>query len=77
MDACHLLISAGADVNAQLKSGDTALHRASFSGKLEVVKLLLRSGATPSSGAYGMTPLHKVILVLFTFSFSPVCLIST
>src|SRR5690554_3671957 len=39
------LITHGAQVNAQSKDGNTALHMAAREGKLEVVELLLWSGA--------------------------------
>jgi hypothetical protein len=39
------LLDAGADVNAALESGETALIRAASQGRLEVVRLLLAAGA--------------------------------
>lgn len=49
-------------MNAKLKSGDTALHRASYTGKEQVVRLLIRYRANACKGADGQTPLHKVDL---------------
>jgi len=39
------LLAAGADMNLQSSLGDTALHRAGYMGKLEVVKELIAAGA--------------------------------
>ena len=60
MSVCKTLLENGADVNAKLKSGDTALHRASYTGKEQVVRLLLSYNADACKGADGQTPLHKV-----------------
>lgn len=57
---CKQLISAGADINKALRSGDTPLHRAAFSGHMSVVRLLIESGAQALAGDMGKTPLHKV-----------------
>ena len=46
LDACKLLISKGASVDAQDKDGTTPLHEASGSGNTEIVELLLKEGAT-------------------------------
>lgn len=60
LPVCKLLLSNGADVNARLNSGDTALHRASYMGHDKVVQMLLEFGAEALQGADGQTPLHKV-----------------
>ena len=39
------LLDAGADLNVQDKNGDTALHWACMSGKIQAVKLLINAGA--------------------------------
>ncbi len=52
------LIAAGADVNAQDRGDNTALHYATQKGHLEVVKLLVAHGADVNAGAQaGWTPL--------------------
>ncbi len=45
---CGMLIEHGADVNAIQQGGFTALHAAAQQGNLELVKLLVDSGADPS-----------------------------
>ena len=40
-----MLIDAGADVNGQHASRDTALHEAAFNGLYEVAELLIANGA--------------------------------
>ena len=51
------LIEIGADVNRKSVKGNTALHDCAESGSLEIMKLLLISGARIDVDAYGMTPL--------------------
>merc|ERR1719384_241766 len=51
------LIDIGADVNRKSVKGNTALHDCAESGSLEIMKLLLISGARIDVDAYGMTPL--------------------
>lgn len=58
-----MLLSKGADVNAQNASGATSLHFACFAGESfspETAVLLLRSGAAAevAEGEFGCTPLH-------------------
>ena len=50
----------GVDQNLRDNSGETALYRASFMGKLEVVKHLMASGADQNlRNNYGETALHR------------------
>merc|ERR1712158_267889 len=51
------LIEIGADVNRKSVKGNTALHDCAESGSLDIMKLLLSSGARIDVDAYGMTPL--------------------
>lgn len=51
------LIEIGADVNRKSVKGNTALHDCAESGSLEIMKLLITSGARIDVDAYGMTPL--------------------
>jgi CubicO group peptidase (beta-lactamase class C family) len=48
LSAIKLLISHGANVNAKVKPGITALHAAKISGRKEIVSLLLEKGADPN-----------------------------
>jgi len=58
-DAAKVLITHGADPNAQNAKGDTALHWACYRGCLETVKKLLQAGAAVNArGDVGNTPLH-------------------
>lgn len=45
LELARLLLSAGADVNARDKSGETPLHRAAEEGRTDVVRLLPEAGA--------------------------------
>ncbi len=47
------LIDIGADVNRKSVKGNTALHDCAESGSLEIMKLLLSSGANMDVDAYG------------------------
>ena len=52
------LLAHGADVNAQDRDGDTALHGAAQSGNVEIINLLLDKGANPNTkNKLGGTPL--------------------
>jgi len=56
----ELLIKNGADVNQQTKDGGTALHGASFLGRVKVVETLLGAGANVKiSNSNGMTPINE------------------
>lgn len=58
--AVELLCSAGAKVDAQLGSGDTALHHAAARGCMEAIRALLAAGAPlHAKNARGRTPLHQ------------------
>ncbi|WYD79422.1 MAG: ankyrin repeat domain-containing protein [Candidatus Electrothrix gigas] len=57
-ETAKVLISAGADVNAKLEDGTTALMSASQNGQTELVKALLEKGAgVNEKNNDGMTPL--------------------
>lgn len=45
LELARLLLSAGADVNARDKSGETPRHRAAEEGRTDVVRLLPEAGA--------------------------------
>lgn len=51
------LIELAADVNRKSVKGNTALHDCAESGSLEILQLLLSSGAKMVVDSYGMTPL--------------------
>ena len=53
-------ISMGADVEARLSDGDTALHGAARYGQTNIVRLLIHSGASidPQTSSWRKTPLH-------------------
>jgi len=74
------LVSAGADVNARNKSGETPLHSALSSDNEESVKILLELGANPNiPSRMEKTPLHiavdqhneKVVKLLLKFGANP------
>ena len=57
--AVAALIASGADVDAQGRQGDTALHWAAFNGNSEIVRALIDAGANVNDPlANGNTPLH-------------------
>ena len=57
----QLLLESGVDVNAQDKDDDSPLHSASYSGKLEISRVLLDHGAKAyAKNDRGGTPLHQV-----------------
>lgn len=49
VDACELLIQAGADVNARDRSGNTILMGVSFKGYSQIAEILLNGGADPNA----------------------------
>ncbi|MHA4808844.1 ankyrin repeat domain-containing protein [Flavitalea flava] len=64
LEACTLLIKAGASLDAQDALGDTPLHHAvDRSGNLESIKLLMSAGAQINALNYqGLAPLNKALL---------------
>ena len=59
----QLLLERGADVNTRRNDHWTPLHAASYSGNVEIVRLLLDHGADPEANAegdMGEKPLHQV-----------------
>lgn len=66
VEKVKLLISAGADVNAKNKDGDTALHIASKQCRVEIAEILVAKGADVSvKDRIAQTPLHYVGSGLF------------
>lgn len=58
----ELLISSGADVNVQTKSGDSALHIACRYRKIKLIRLLIQKGANINAQRQnGVTPLFDLI----------------
>jgi ankyrin repeat protein len=57
IDKLNLLLNAGASVNYKDNRGFTALHRAAEMGHIEIVKILLTSGADKSIEAENHTAL--------------------
>lgn len=55
----RLLISRGADLDAESDYGESALSVASWAGRFDAVKLLLDAGANPEP--LGWTPLHRAV----------------
>ncbi|KAF8771310.1 Ankyrin repeat domain-containing protein 39 [Argiope bruennichi] len=59
-EACRILLSNGANPNAQTNGGATPLHRAAYLGQQNIVSLLLQYKANPCiSDSDGKTALHK------------------
>jgi len=54
----EVLLSAGADANVMDSTGASPLYLACERGKTEFVKLLLRRGASPSTGTADKYPIH-------------------
>ena len=60
------LIELGADVNRKSVKGNTALHDCAESGSLEILQLLLSSGAKMDVDSYGMS-FHSFILFIHSY----------
>jgi ankyrin repeat protein len=58
IENCRQLIRDGADCNSTDECGVTCIHRACFSGELEVISVLIANGSNVNPVAYGFTPLH-------------------
>ena len=57
----ELLLQRGIDVNMQDKDRDSPLHSAAYNGKLEIIRVLLKHGATANAkNDRDETPLHQV-----------------
>lgn len=62
LEAVHLLVDLGADVNAANQAGDTALHSAATKGFNTVVRFLVEKGAKPDAkNKRGQTPLAAAV----------------
>ncbi|CAF0888998.1 unnamed protein product [Didymodactylos carnosus] len=57
-ELCRYLLGIGAEINAKDKEGSTPLHYACETNNLDLVKLLINSGAVNSKNLNGVTPLH-------------------
>lgn len=57
IEQVKLLISKGADVNAEDEEKKTPLHSAAKSGKMELVQLLVEAGAEVNAGKNDWPPL--------------------
>ena len=80
LQAVRYILTQGADVNLQSKTGETALHQAVDLGLYEIVHLLLLNKADPNIQQNdGESPLHiaafkgdhKMIILLLEFSSDP------
>ena len=61
----HILLKAGANINAQNEEGSTPLYSAVWARQIEAVKLLLEYGARLDiSSKVGITPLHSAVTAL-------------
>ncbi len=61
IENARLLLDAGADVNEQMPTGESALVLASFSDQGKVAAFLLERGADPDSSDAGYTALHTAV----------------
>ena len=65
VEVCRVLVARGAKLDAPSNKGSTAMHVASWRGRLEAVKFLLDAGAEVRAGSVGdhnQTPLHMAII---------------
>jgi uncharacterized protein len=61
LEGVKLFINAGSDVHQSLDCEPTPLGLAVNLGKLEIVKLLLKAGASPNHGGIDNLPLHSAV----------------
>jgi ankyrin repeat protein len=61
IQAARVLIDAGADVNATLADGTSALTLAVMNAQYELAAMLLERGADPNAAAQGWTALHQIV----------------
>jgi len=61
-DAVSFILENGGDVNAADSEGETALHKAAYTGADDMVNILLKKGANIKAvNRDGMTPLHLTV----------------
>lgn len=62
-DVLEALLLAGANVDLENATGDTALHMAASKGRKGALEILLRAGAKVSAQSLsGRTPLHEAVI---------------